>query len=95
MTRINLGNGKWFDEEKATVYAELKRFNGQNQISVNTGDQWKHQKLYRTAKGSWWLNHSSAYSDSWEELSEEEAHAWLVRNEHYDVCPTATEAAEV
>lgn len=62
MRRIVLtdGSGRWFDEDKAEAFDEERWFDGRNQISRATGDQFEHERLYRTASGQWVLN---AWSD--------------------------------
>ena len=85
MARQTIDNGSWFDLDKATKFPESTRWNGRNHISVNTGSQWAHQDLYRTAKGSWVLNSYSAYqgsSESWELVEDNQSVVdWLIRNE--------------
>jgi len=76
MTRIAIDNGTWFDPSKATSWREGQRHDGHNWISLATGDQWLHETLYRTAKGSWVVRHESDWQgslDRWELISEEEA----------------------
>src|SRR6476469_265050 len=46
----------WFDVDKAERFGEETRWNGENQISVNSGSQWEHEALYRTAQGRWVLH---------------------------------------
>ncbi len=80
-----IDNGSWFDLDKATKFSEDTNWDGRNQISVNTGSQWNHENLYRTAKGAWVLNAYSAYQgsgESWELIDEQSAVDWLIRNDH-------------
>lgn len=68
---------------KAT-YHEKKFFDGHNYISVNTNDQWEHQRLHLSAKDRWYL-------ESWADcrgnegsavfISDEEAVKWLIFND--------------
>lgn len=84
MARQAIDNGSWFDLDKATVFMEATRWNGNNRISVNTNSQWAHEALYRTAKGSFVLNSYSAYQGSqetWEVIDDQSAVDWLIRNE--------------
>lgn len=85
MMRIALTNttGRWFNEETATKYEESQQHDGRNYISLATGSQWHHEALYRTAGGRWILNHWSQWQgwrETYEEVSEQEAVAWLIRN---------------
>ena len=85
MKRQAIGNGSWFNLETAKFFGEETEFDGHNQISVNTGSQWEHEDLYRTAKGSWVLNHWSQYQGTqatWESINSTEAVAWLIKNLH-------------
>jgi len=87
MSRIALtdGSGRWFDESRSTAFEEAKLFDGNNRCSVNTKSQWSAQTLYRTAGGRWILEEASrrqGSADKHTALSNEEAAAWLVLNEH-------------
>lgn len=84
MQRQTIDNGSWFDLDKATKFQGKTRHDGRNFISVNTGSQWEHQDLYRTAKGAWVLNSYSSYQgrgESWEAINDQSAVDWLIRNE--------------
>lgn len=83
--RQTIDNGSWFDFNTAKQFRENTRWDGRNQISVNTGSQWDHEDLYRTAKGAWVKNSYSAYqgsSESWELVDDQYAVDWLIRNGH-------------
>jgi hypothetical protein len=80
MARQAIDDGSWFDMDKATVFLEATRWNGNNRISVNTNSQWEHEALYRTAKNSFVLNSYSAYQETWERIDEQSAVDWLIRN---------------
>jgi len=64
-------------------WEEDTRWNGNNHISVNTGSQWEHEKLYKSSKGRYWL-------ESWSQrdglgsiaryLEPKKAATWLIRN---------------
>lgn len=87
MKRIVLtdGSGRWFDASKAESFEEARWWNGNNHISRATGSQWEHEVLYRTVGGKWILYHWSQWQGSRETYSEidnERAAAWLVTNEH-------------
>jgi hypothetical protein len=73
----------WFDLDKAEWFNGDYVFDGRNNISVNTGTQWEHQTLYRTAKGKWVMHHTSDWHGaraSWSEVTAEDAAAWLILN---------------
>lgn len=75
----------WFDPDTATEYTEAREWDGNNHISVPTGNPWDHQALYRTSGGRWVLEHSSNWKGKltrYEYLSDEAAQEWLVLNEH-------------
>jgi len=99
MRRQNLDAGGWFDLDRATRYEEARRWNGNNHISRATGSQFEHERLYRTARNTWVLYSWSQWqgsTETWRTIAPDEAHAWLLRNEHFDAVPgNALEAAEV
>jgi hypothetical protein len=78
--------GTIVDTENASmVFSEETRFDGRNQISVNTGQQWEHQRLYRSRKGRYYLESWSQWQGSTphaEWISPQEAARWLILNEH-------------
>lgn len=79
MRRVTVA-GWWFDLDAAERFIERTVHDGRNAISVNTGSQWYHETLYRTAKGRWVLRRV----DAWEECSPKVAAAWLILNGHDD-----------
>lgn len=93
MKRIALtdGSNTWFDAERATLYKELSRWDGNNWVSVATGSQWRHEHLYHTASGRWVLNFWSDYSgelgDHYQKISDHEAYDWLIKNQEFDALP--------
>jgi len=85
MRRVALtdGSGRWFDADSATRYDEATEWDGRNRISLATGSQWDHECLYRTRGGRWirhWWSQWQGTVDRYEEVTLEEAAAWLVRN---------------
>ncbi len=85
MERQALDNGNWFDLDKATSWTEGRYFDGNNHISLATGTQWDHEKLFRTAGGRWILYGWSQWQgrrETWTEVSNADAARWLVKNEH-------------
>jgi len=100
MRRQALDNGKWFDLDSAQCWEEYTWFNGSNHISYATGSQWEHETLYRTRGGKWVLNHWSNYQGSaatWEEIDNDTAAKWLVKNnkDTHSACETEYAALEV
>ena len=50
-----MNDGTIVDTVKASqTWEEATDWNGSNQISRNTRDQWEHETLYRSAKGRYW-----------------------------------------
>jgi hypothetical protein len=89
MERIVLtdGSGRWFDAKKAQSWEEDTRWNGSNRISLATGSQWEHEKLYRTVGGIYVLQHWSQWqgsADRYEEITAQEAARWLSVNCYLD-----------
>ena len=85
MKRISIGDGRWFDADKAQKFHEETEWNGSNHISVVTGSQWDHEVLWRTEKGVWILESNSDYANvrtTYEIVDEERAAEWLVKNEY-------------
>lgn len=73
----------WFDLDKATRFSEDADWDGSNNISVNTGDQFEHQTAYRTAQGRWVLRCWSQWQgrlDQWSYMTDGDAREWLLRN---------------
>jgi hypothetical protein len=92
MTRTVLtdGSNRWFDRAKSESFEEDTYWNGNNMISKATGSQWEHETLYRTIGKKWIVGHTSQWqgsTDTYEEISDQEAAEWLIRNghEHADV----------
>lgn len=89
MNRQPLGDGTWFDKDKATRFDEASHWDGRNHISDATGNQWEHERLWRTASKNWVLHHWSQYQgsgESWTVIDDDDAARWLVVNnrEHPD-----------
>ena len=85
MSKYRMQDGTVVDTAKATAHwMEQTRFDGSNQVSVNTNDQWTHETLYRSRKGRYYIEHSSQWQGSldWAEwISPERAAAWLELND--------------
>lgn len=72
-------------ENASRCWNEKTYFDGHNQISVNTHSQWTHETLLRSRRGRYWIEHSSQYQgarSSAEWISNRQAAAWLLLNEH-------------
>jgi len=87
MKRIALtdSSGKWFNEDSAEEFDESSEWNGSNHISMATRSQTEHECLYRTTSGKWILHCWSEWQgvmETYREIDDERAAAWLVINEH-------------
>jgi hypothetical protein len=95
MARYRMDDGVIVDTKRATEHWDEKtRWNGNNHISVNTGSQWAHQRLYRSAKGRYWIECWSQWQGSlpyarW--LDRAETAKWLLLNE----CDVPEDLADV
>lgn len=84
--RYQMGDGTILDTKNATQsWEEATRWDGNNHISVPTGSQWKHETLYRSRKGRYYLEFTSnmqGFSPRAEWIDNHRATAWLLLNEH-------------
>ena len=84
--RLRMPDQTVVDTDKATAsYEEKTDWNGRNHISRNTGTQWEHETLYRSAKGRYYLVRTSQREGTLpgaEWLEPAQAAAWLILNEH-------------
>ncbi|MFA5478934.1 MAG: hypothetical protein WC337_02840 [Candidatus Muiribacteriota bacterium] len=84
-TALTDGTGRWFDLNKTVVFNEASEWDGNNWISLATGSQWQHEKLYKTAGNRFILGTWSNYQgvmDTYTEITKEEAARWLSINNH-------------
>ena len=85
MARFKLEDGPLVDTDKAQAsWDEASDWDGRNHISRATGNQFLHETLYKSAKGRYYLVHSSQWQGSQDyakEISPEEAAKWLLLNE--------------
>ena len=85
MSRYRMEDGTIIDTEKASKeWMEATFWDGRNQVSRATGDQFYHQKLYRSRKGRYYVECWSDWQGSRahaEMVSPEEAARWLLANE--------------
>lgn len=81
-----MDDGTVVNTEKASgEWEEAIDWNGQNFVSRPTRSQWEHETLYRSSKGRYYVEHTSQWSGSLPHaklVSDEEAAAWLVANDH-------------
>jgi hypothetical protein len=86
MSRYKMEDEVIVDTEKAAhEWEEAQDWDGRNNISRATGDQWLHQRLYRSQKGRYYLVHTSQWEgsrDSAEWVTPKEATRWLLHNDH-------------
>ncbi len=89
MPKYKMDDGTILNTEKAVEHwDEDTRWNGNNHISRATGSQWEHETLYKSAKGRYWIEHTSQYQGSLPYatmLEPSEAAAWLLANDHDDL----------
>lgn len=99
MSRYRMDDGTVLDTDNATHWwGENTRWDGSNHISVATGSQWNHQRLYRSRKGRYYIERTSQWQGSTpgaEWVSKRDAAAWLLANEHEIPDDLKTEAEEV
>ncbi len=85
MSRYRTEDGTVIDTDNATAsWEEARDWNGSNHISRATGSQWNHQKLYKSRKGRYYIEHWSQMQGSRahvEWVSPEEAARWLLHND--------------
>ena len=86
MARYRMSDGTVVDTDKASAsWEEGTRWDGNNRVSLTTGSQWFHQRLYRSRRGRYYIESTSNYerqAPSAEWVSNEEATRWLLANEH-------------
>jgi len=82
MARYKMKDGFIVDTAKAAAsWEEATDWDGSNHISRATGSQWEHETLYRSAKGRYYVEHSSQWEGTlsycaW--ATREEAAEWLL-----------------
>jgi hypothetical protein len=74
------------DTEKASAsWDEDREWDGSNMISVATGSQWEHERLYCSARGRYYIEHTSqrdGVRSSACYIEPEAAAEWLIANGH-------------
>lgn len=74
MTRISIGGGRWFDQDKARYFSD----------NAGRNATWK-ERMFFTASGTWVLNGWSRYvgvAESYTITTPEEAAKWLIDHGH-------------
>jgi hypothetical protein len=86
MSKYRMEDGTVIDTDKSTQSWDSQYdWDGSNHICRSTGSQCHHQKLYRSRKGRYYIEHSSNWQGSRDHVewaSPEEAARWLIHNEH-------------
>ena len=85
MASFLIGGRVFKTENSVKNWREDTQWDGRNQVSVPTGSQWLHERLYKSRKGTYWLVSSSQWqgsTDSAEIVSKVDAATWLVLNGH-------------
>lgn len=81
-----MDNGTVVDTDNATQsWDEETDWDGNNHISRATDTQWDHQRLHRSKRGRYYVEHTSQWQGSRphvEWVSNEEACRWLLHMEH-------------
>jgi hypothetical protein len=82
MSKYKMEDAIIVDTDKATQsWKETSNWNGNNHISRATGSQWRHQTLYRSSKGRYYLEYTSQMQGIMPRasfISNEEACRWLL-----------------
>ena len=101
MTRFRMDDGAVLDTNNARdSWAEAKDWDGRNNISRATGQQFHHETLYISRRGRYYVERYSDYQGvrpSAEWISKRAAAAWLLLNDHAipdDLREVADEVAE-
>jgi hypothetical protein len=85
MAKYNIDGRIFRTATAAKSWDEDTRWDGNNYISVPTGSQWEHQQLYKSRKGTYWLETTCNWQGTVptaEIMSDHDAAVWLVLNGH-------------
>lgn len=78
--------GQAYDTDRATgKWDESTFFDGHNRVSRATGSQWDHETLWRSGKGTYYIESESQWQGSRPSarlVTPEEAVRWLLVNDH-------------
>lgn len=99
MTRYKMEDGTVVDTSNAKQdWKEDRQHDGRNWISVATGSQFAHERLYMSRKGRYYIERTSDYQGSRasaEWISKRTAAAWLLTNDHAIPADLASAADDV
>jgi len=98
MARYEIDGAIFTTGNAPASWPEATRWNGNNRISIATGSQWEHETLYRSAKGRYWIEHTSQWQGSTDYATlcpDREAALWLLANDHPLPADLAEHEAEV
>lgn len=97
MAKYQMEDGFVVDTNQAQQqWREDTRWDGHNHVSVATGSQWEHERLCRSKRGRYYLEHWSDYQGvaPWAQwIAREHAARWLLLNNH-DLPPDLAEMAD-
>lgn len=86
MSTYRMDDNTVVNTENATAkWNEETTWDGNNHISVATGSQWAHERLYRSRKGRYYVEHWSQWQGTRERaewVSQHHAAVWLRTNGH-------------
>ncbi len=85
-------------ERAQNSWEESTHWDGHNHVSDATGSQWEHETLYLSAKGRWYVEHTSQWQGSEPSaryVDDREAAAWLLSCDHDVPGKLAAAAAEI
>jgi hypothetical protein len=86
MSTYRMSDGTVVRTENAKAsWDEETWHDGSNMISRATGSQWRHETLYKSRRGRYWVEHISNYQgsvDRAEWISNEEAARWLIHQDY-------------
>jgi hypothetical protein len=101
MARYKMDSGAVVNTDKATEHwAEATRWDGRNHVSVATGSQWRHETLYRSLRGNYYVETTSqnlSEAPGARFVTPQEAASWLLQMGHElpeDIAHHATEVEE-
>lgn len=96
MSKYKMEDGSVVNTDKAkNFWKEATNWDGRNHISVPTGSQWQHERLYQSTKDRFYINSWSNWQgseDTYRYVSEAEAVTWLLQNGHDESIPESLKA---
>lgn len=85
-------------ENASHTWEEAQDWNGNNNISRATGDQWTHETLYQSRRGRYWIEHTSQWQGALPyatEISARAAAKWIMLMDYALPADLADLAAEI